>query len=283
MTRQQCLQSSNKSHAIHSIPYIRTWSRPHPNKFPTCHSWNSVVGPQKPLILTLWSNKSLLWSWSRALEYLMDSRIHHSSFYSTSQELAWLVLRKDFLDLSRWSPSLVCWKSWKWRKDFLDLSSWSPSLVWRLKRPNAYQPGQRSHYHTVIRKSFLDTFTSRFHIIQGLIQDMKFVFLKILSVWRNGLRRKWWRIDTWKAHWPSLRPNGDRCSFSSPSYADPSTHVVINNHQESSYLRYIPLHHRHRIACSDLDKKCWTRLKPISIVGKSALNSTDKKMEQKTE
>ena len=145
-------------------------------------------------------------------------------------------------------------KNWKWRKDFLDLSSWSPSLVWRLKRPNAYQPGQRSHYHTVIRKSFLDTFTAHFHKIQGLIQDWSFVFSKIISVWRNSLRRKWWRIDTWKAHWPSLRPNGDRCSFSSPSYADPSTHVVINNHQESSYLRYIPLHHRHRIACSDLDK-----------------------------
>ena len=190
-----------------------------------------------------------------------------------------LKVEKGFPDLCSWSPLLVWRKNWKWRKDFLDLSSGSPSLVWRLKRPNAYQPGQRSHYHTVIRKSFLDTSTSHFYKIQGLIQDMKFVFLKILSVWRNGRRRKWWRIDTWKAHWPSLRPNGDRCSFSSPSYADPSTHVVINNHQESSYLRYIPLHHRHRIACSDLDKNCWTRFKPISIVGKK--HEKDKNLEQK--
>ena len=28
MTRQQCLQSSNIFHAIHSIPYTRTWSKP---------------------------------------------------------------------------------------------------------------------------------------------------------------------------------------------------------------------------------------------------------------
>ena len=176
-------------------------------------------------------------------------------------------MEKGFPDLRRWSPPRPLFGE---KTESGERISWisvvGVPLVWRLKRPNAYQPGQRSHYHTVIRKSFLETFTSRFHKIEGLIQHMKFVFfLKILSVWRNGLQRKWWRIDTWKAHWPSLRPNGDRCSFSSPSYADPSTHVVINNHQESSYLRYIPLHHRHRIARSDLDKKCWTRFKPISL------------------
>ena len=67
-----------------------------------------MVGPQKPLILTLWSNKSLLRSWSRALEYLMGSRIQHSGFYFL-QHFSRVGLAdsgKGLPDLSTWSLPL---------------------------------------------------------------------------------------------------------------------------------------------------------------------------------
>ena len=121
MTRQQCLQSSNISHAIHSIPYIRAWSKPgalelrffQTNFQPATHETAWLV-PRNLSFSILWSNKSLLWSWSRTLEYLMGSRIHHSGFYFLQH-----FSRVSLADSEKWFP---------------DLSSWSPSLVWRKKR-----------------------------------------------------------------------------------------------------------------------------------------------------